>query len=71
MTKLFDNIIGDGIGSFARHGATMLGGYLAAQGLATHSQEQDLIGSLCFLASFAWSVYQKYSQRKRVAEHSA
>lgn len=61
---MFNGLISDVIGGVARHLSTGLGGYLLAHGLITSQDAQSLIGSVCFLAGLAWSVWQKYQAQE-------
>lgn len=42
-----------------RHGLTIAGGALVANGYATSSQEQQIIGGILAAATVAWSAWQK------------
>ncbi len=62
---MFDQLMHTLLAAGARHAATALGGYLVAQGLADQSQVQPLVGSICFLAGLALSVYDKWQAKQK------
>jgi hypothetical protein len=64
---MFDNIIGDAIGSVARSAACTAGGALVAAGLMQQSQLASFEGSVIFLAALGWSVYEKWQSRQTAA----
>lgn len=64
---MFEKLIANVGMGVARHAATALGGYLVAHGLASQSDAQSLIGSLCFLSGLAFSAYDKWQAKKKLA----
>lgn len=53
-----------------RHILTFLGGYLAAQGIASDAEVQEVIGAAMTLGGFAWSMWEKYHVRRALAAGS-
>lgn len=49
---------------FVRHTLTFGGGFLAADGVATNDEIQTAISALVTVAGFAWSVFDKYKNKK-------
>jgi hypothetical protein len=48
------------LAGLARHGLTMLGGYLVSAGWLTADQSTQAIGAVVALAGIAWSAYEKH-----------
>ena len=51
-------------GSLLRHGLTAASGALAAQGLITGDQQQQLVGALMALAGLALSIAEKLAAKR-------
>ncbi len=64
---MFEKLISALTASVVRHGATALAGYLVAQGYADNSQGQQLIGCAVWLGGFAFSIYDKWQAKKKLA----
>lgn len=54
------------LGALARHGLTMAGGWLVAQGYLTSSEETQALGALIALGGVAWSAFQKRHVQEKI-----
>lgn len=53
--------------SIARHAATFVGGYLAARGMASQEETEQLIASVLTIAGILWSMWQKAAAARDAA----
>ena len=56
------------LGALARNALANVGGVIAAQGLASGDQVNTATGAAVSLASFAWSIWQKYKAKKEAVK---
>lgn len=60
-----DNISAKIVGALARHGFSMLGGLLVAEGLATNDQAMQIEGAGVAVVSIVWTVIAKVLDRRK------
>jgi hypothetical protein len=56
------------LASAVRHGLTLAGGYLVGKGILTDAQSVEFVGIGMAGAAYAWSLVQKHSTGKKLAE---
>lgn len=68
---MFEGLLNQIAMSAIRHGVTAGGAILVSDGLATSAQTTDLLGSVLFLAGFAWSVADKIMAKNKLVAAKA
>jgi hypothetical protein len=63
---MFEKLISQIGASAVRHVFTSIGALLVADGLANQSDAQQLVGCMCWLATFGFSIWDKYEAKKKL-----